>query len=357
MRSHANRRPPPAQRRGHGFTQTLRAGEWWEFKLAPLFAVVYATAYLLELPLASLWPLFILALAALVPGAAYVSVLNDLTDLEEDLASGKANRLVGRSRAFVAGLLLCCILPGLAVALYWRKDTLLLALYLAAWAAFTLYSVRPIRLKSRGLAGLLADAAGAHLFPTLLVVVLVFRWGGASLDPLWLAAVGVWSLGLGLRGNLWHQITDVSNDERVGLRTFASRHKITSLRRLGNFFIFPAELTALAALLARLQSPAALLFLLLYLLLEWSRRRMWKTGLVVVVPRERSSILMLEYYEVFFPLALLIASTARNPADALVAAAHLLIFPRRAAQCLKDCVKLARQSIAKALGRARRRAA
>ncbi|HEX7957960.1 MAG TPA: hypothetical protein VF508_13505, partial [Pyrinomonadaceae bacterium] len=171
----------PPRGRGGGLTRTVRAAEWWEFKFSPILATAYATAFLLNFSLASLWPALLLALAALVPGAAYVSVINDLTDIEDDLACGKPNRLVGRSRGFVAAVLACCVAPGVAFAFYWRGDPLLLSLYLAAWVAFTLYSLPPARLKVRGMAGLLADACGAHLFPTLLVAVLVFRWGGAPL--------------------------------------------------------------------------------------------------------------------------------------------------------------------------------
>jgi 4-hydroxybenzoate polyprenyltransferase len=341
---------PPAQGRAAKLSQTIRAVDWWEFKLSPIFATVYATALLLNVSVASLWPLLLLALAALVPGAAYVSVINDLTDMKDDLASGKANRLVGRSRAFVACVLACCILPGVAVAFYWRRDPLVLSLYLAAWVAFTLYSLPPFRLKNRGVLGLLADASGAHLFPTLLAVGLVYRRGGEALDAVWFAAVAVWSLSLGLRGNLWHQLSDRHNDERVGLRTFARSHKITLLHGVGNFGIFPSEVIAFAVMLALSASRAAAAALALYLLLEWARRVMWRTNLVVVVPKERSSILMLEYYEVFFPVALLLSSSTRHAPDALVLAAHLLLFPRRAFQVLKDVFKLTRQGWHKLFG-------
>ncbi|HEX8116789.1 MAG TPA: UbiA family prenyltransferase [Pyrinomonadaceae bacterium] len=349
MRLRAAQTHQPAGPQRPGLSQTVRAFEWWEFKLAPIFATAYATAYTLQLPLASLWPLFILVLAALVPGAAYVSVLNDLTDIEEDIASGKPNRLAGRSRWFAAALLLCCVLPGAALMFYWRRDPLLLGLYLAAWVAFTLYSVRPFRLKSRGLPGLLADASGAHLFPTLVVVVLVYRFGGALVDPQWFTVVAVWALCLGLRGNLWHQLSDLRNDARVGLRTFASRHKITLLRGLGNFVIFPAEAAAFALILWRAGSVAALVALLFYALLEGARRVAWGMRLVVVVPKERASIVMLEYYEVFFPAALIISSALRHPSDALVLAAHLLLFRRRPAQCLKDAFNLLRHFSPKVL--------
>ncbi|MFN2482778.1 MAG: UbiA family prenyltransferase [Pyrinomonadaceae bacterium] len=342
MASRVIKNPQPAQRQGGNLSQTIRAFDWWEYKLSPIFATIYATAFLLKLPIISLWPLFLLALAALVPGAAYVSVLNDLTDLGDDLASGKANRLVGKSRAFVAALLACCVLPGVAVAAHWRGDALLLSLYLAAWIAFTLYSLPPARLKSRGLLGLLADASGAHLFPTLLVVALVYRWRAEPIDPVWFGSVAAWSLSLGLRGILWHQLSDLHNDEKIGLRTFARRHKIARLRGLGNFVIFPVEAAAFAVMLWRAGSLLAIALLCFYALLEFSRKKLWEMNLVIVVPKERFHILMHEYYEAFFPLAILVSSARRYPLDALVIAAHLLLFPRRPIQTLKDVVKLIR---------------
>jgi 4-hydroxybenzoate polyprenyltransferase len=345
LESQAIKNPLPAQRQGAQLSQTIRAAEWWEFKLSPIFATVYATAYLLKTPAAALWPLLLLALLALVPGAAYVSVINDLTDMRDDLASGKANRLVGRSRAFVAAILACCVLPGVAVAFHWRGDPLLLSLYLAAWAAFSLYSLPPVRLKKRGALGLLADASGAHLFPTLLVVALVFRWRAEPVDPVWFASVAAWSLGYGLRGILWHQLSDLHNDEKIGLSTFARRHKIARLRGLGNFVIFPVEAAAFALLLWRADSRLALALLGFYALLELSRRALWRTNLVIVVPKDRYRILMHEYYEVFYPLALLLSSSLRHPEDAILLAAHFLFFPRRATQTLRDIVKLLKQGV------------
>ncbi|MET0624926.1 MAG: hypothetical protein ABW250_18400, partial [Pyrinomonadaceae bacterium] len=107
---------------------------------------------------------------------------------------------------------------------------------------------------------------------------------------------------------------------------------------------------AFAIMLLLLGSRAAVAALALYLMLEWARRLMWKTGLVVVVPKERASILMLEYYEVFFPLALLLSSSTRHPGDLLVVAGHLLLFPGRARQVLKDGFKLTRQAMHKLSG-------
>lgn len=342
MESPATENLTPARGRWPGISRTVRAAEWWEYKLSPIFATAYATALLLKLSLVSLWPLLLLLLVALATCAAYVSVINDLTDLTDDLASGKANRLVGRSRAFVAAVLACSILPGVAVSIYWRGEPLLLSLYLAAWAAFTLYSLPPLRLKGRGVYGLLADASGAHLFPTLLAVCLVYRWRGGPFDPVWLTSVAVWSLSFGVRGILWHQLTDSDNDEKIGLRTFARCHNLARLRGLGNFVVFPAELCAFAVMLWRADSRVALVLLCVYALLELARAKLWGVNLVVVVPKPRFQILMLEYYELFFPVAVVLSSSARYPADAFMIAAHLFLFPRRAARTLRDGVQFIR---------------
>jgi len=325
--------------------QTIRASDWWEFKLSPMFAVVYATAFILGSPISSLWPLLLLALAALVPGAAYVSVINDVTDREDDIASGKKNRLIGKSSTFVICLLLCCILPGIAVATYLYNDPLLLALYLAAWAAFSLYSIPPVRLKSQGFWGVMADASGANLFPTLFLVGLVHRWEGRPINWAWFISVAVWSLSFGLRGILWHQLTDLRNDEKIDLPTYVRKRTLAQVRWVGNYVFFTIEVVAFAAIVWQIKSFFAVIFLALYAMIEWARLSQWGTHLVVVVPKERASIIMLEYYEFWFPLAILLSSSSRYTSDILIMIAHLLFFPRRAVQTIKDITILLKKQV------------
>jgi 4-hydroxybenzoate polyprenyltransferase len=327
---------PLARRPWLELSRTARAAEWWEFKLSPILATAYATAFLLKISIISLWPLLLLLLVALAACATYVSVINDLTDFKDDLASGKANRLVGKSPAFVAAVFACCVLPGAAVAFGWRGEPLLLSLYLASWAAFTLYSLRPFRLKGRGVLGLLADASGAHLFPSLLAAAVACGGAARRADAFWFAAVGAWALSFGLRGILWHQLFDLNNDEKIGLSTFARRHDAGSLRRLGDFVVFPAELAAFCLMLWLAGSPLAFALLCYYALLSFMRKRFWGMGLTVVAPKANAYIAMQEYYEVFFPLAFLLSSSARYPLDALLVTPHLLLFPRRALRSAKD---------------------
>ena len=291
---------------------------------------MYASAFLLRVSIISLLPLVFLVLVALAACAAYVSVVNDFTDRADDMASGKTNRLVGKSSSFIRSVIAFCILSGLAVAFYWRHDPLLLLLYSASWIAFTLYSFPPVRLKQRSGLGVLADACGAHVFPTLLAVAAVYRWTQQPFDLIWLVSIGVWSFSFGVRGILWHQLSDLHHDESINLRTFARAHKRESLQRLGNFIVFPLELAAFAVMLLHTRSVVAMTLLGVYAVLNFLRGRLYGWNFCVVEPKPKfHHIVMHEYYEVFFPLAFILASSNQYPVDAFVLLAHGLVFPKR----------------------------
>ncbi len=95
-------------------------------------------------------------------------------------------------------------------------------------------------------------------------------------------------------------------------------------------------------MLWRVESRVALALLCVYALLEFARAKLWRVNLVVAVPKPSFQILMLEYYELLFPLAIVLSSTLRYPADAIMVAAHIALFRRRATQTLKDVVQVIR---------------
>src|SRR5260221_8485534 len=212
---------------------SVRADAWWEHKLSPILATMYATAGLVQAPFASLFPAIALALAALTVCASYVSVLNDLTDADDDRASGKPNRWMGASRVYPLVLLAACVAGGAGFLTLWRADTLVSGAYLCSWLAFTLYSVPPCRLKGRGIWGVLAEACGAHLFPTLFAVFLLYRRSGTAGPAPWTIAVAPWGVAGGIRGLLRPQNADAPAHATIGLRTFAALHGTAVTQRLG----------------------------------------------------------------------------------------------------------------------------
>jgi hypothetical protein len=327
---------------GSRLTAAMRAGEWWEYKIAPILAIFYATSLLASESILAVAPSLLLLLAALVPGAVYVSVLNDLTDRDEDRRAGKANRMAGAPLWFAWAAIAPAVAAGLAIAWSWRDDPLLSGCYLAAWTAFTLYSLPPFRLKTRGLAGLVADASGAHLFPTLVAVLLAFRASGKPVDVLWLVAVGSWAFAHGLRGILWHQLLDSEADRVAGVRTFVQRVTRPRAVALGHYLAWPVELAALVLLLWKLGLAAPPIALLLYGLLVRQRLRIFRMRAIVVEPHPRYLLLLQEYYILFLPVALLVEAALRRPADALVLLVHLALFPISLARVARDSWKLRR---------------
>jgi 4-hydroxybenzoate polyprenyltransferase len=299
------------------------------------------------LPLVALWPAALTILLALVPGAAYVSVINDITDRDDDRAAGKPNRMTGRSPLVAAMLVVIPIAAGLFFSFLWRRDVLLLSFYLTAWLAFSLYSLPPFRTKTRGIFGVLCDASGAHLFPTLVAVVLTYRGAGRAVDPIWLGAIALWSFAYGLRGILWHQLTDRENDRAASVRTFAQRHPPEVAVRIGTFVAFPLEVAALVVLIWRMQSFVPVAMLALHLCFVWRRVRLWKMNVVIVEPRPHFLIVLHEYYDVWWPIGIVIASSIRDPRDLLILAAHLLLFPVRVTRSIGEIGKLSKQILAR----------
>jgi 4-hydroxybenzoate polyprenyltransferase len=323
---------------------TIRAWAWWDHKLAPLAGTGYATVYMAHGSLLGTAPRLLLVLLAVAAAAAYVSLINDLCDLRDDRAAGKANRLAGRSRRFaVTSMLVCAAIGAGAGAGAWETEPAAWALFAGPWIAFTLYSASPVRLKNRGAWGTLADAAGAHLFPQLLMAVVVLRVHDSAPEAAWLAAVAVWSLALGLRGAVWHQLEDRDNDRVARVRTFGAASP-GAARRLVERGVFPLELAAFGVLLALAQSVLAIAFLLLQVVLERVRSRIWDWRLAVVAS-SASRLVLHEYYVVFYPLAFLAACAVRQPDAAVLLVAHCLLFHRSVFGAAREFTGLAEYQV------------
>src|SRR4029078_7642819 len=159
---------------------------------------------------------------SIVSVAIYASAVNELTDRVDDAAAGKRNRAAG-GPVSVTALVAVAVAAGLAFAWHWRDDRPLLVCYLAAWLAFALYSIPPVRLKNRGFAGVLCDAAGEQMFPALASVFVACLGTPRAPSAAWVAAVAVWALAVGLRGLVWHQLKDVENDRAAGPPAFCAQ--------------------------------------------------------------------------------------------------------------------------------------
>src|SRR5690606_12515149 len=149
-----------------------------------------------------------------------------------------------------------------------------------------------------------------------------------SLDILWFSGIGLWSLLFGLRGILWHQFYDRDDDLKVGSTTFAT---MTTPERfkVQEVFVFAMEVIAFAYILTELSITFLYIAVLAYCALTFLRYRALNQKLLMVhnPPNEPFQILLLDLYQVCFPLGLLIYIAVFDSQVWPVIVIHLLIFP------------------------------
>lgn len=315
----------------------IRAPEWWGFKLPPLLAVGYASALLSGGELYQMAPLFLFFLGSLAIGAVYVSIVNDMTDIAEDMAVGKKNRVAKLSPWLRGSWVAGCLAIGGVFGYFMWPDRLTVALYSLAWVAFSLYSIPPFRFKERGIFGVICDASGAHFFPSLFMVSGIYYGAGAEIDYYWMTLIGVWALAFGCRGILWHQFIDRENDLQTNLTTFATKVNPAKFKPIA-VMLFLVELLAFTGVLMRIDLIAAWVALLLYVILVAIRyARYSNIPIILITPHDKhSQVLMIDYYQTFFPLSLLVFAGFNQPFAWIVLIVHIVLFPTNIIIPLKD---------------------
>lgn len=314
-----------------------RYSEWWEYKIVPLLAISYAFIHMAQFKFATIYYDLIFPLIAIVVGAVYVSVVNDMTDINEDFVAGKRNRMGSVPVFFRIIIIGGCLIGGVICGFMIYPDMLSLFFYLMAWIAFSLYSIPPFRLKKRGVWGILCDAMGAHLFPTMFIVTYLSALHGSTWSMWWYFEVGIWSFAYGLRGILWHQFFDRDNDLKSKTTTFATTIDPDRFKNQ-ELLIFTVEVVAFGAIFIKTLSFWTVSALLVYILLVFIRTYVFKyQNSLIITPLDcPHQILLNDFYLVFFPLSLLLTSATTQPGVWVVLCCHLVLFPRKTILVLYD---------------------
>lgn len=313
-----------------------RTSEWFQWKIPPLLAAGYAVIFINDLPFSSdILDLALLIISICMVGA-YGYIINDVFDIEQDLAAGKKNTMVKLSpfmRFFLLGL---CLLIGFAVFLLLNPTPFLLSLYTANFLLPTLYSVPPIRWKERGILGVLADTAAAHMLPTLIIIYTFTQLVPAVGIDSWflLVTMTLWAFFVGFRGIINHQLLDLEDDQKIAVVTFAGSKPRKAIRNIVLWFSYPAELISFAAFISLLTVNSTLLGFAVsgFALLEISKWwRGWQfTYFFPETPESERYLPFMdnEFYVAWLPVLLAFQLLFLNPLFAIILALHLLIFYR-----------------------------
>ena len=279
-----------------------------------------------------------------VTAALFASLINDIADLEKDRLAGK-EKAIGKFGPGGRTLLLCAVVVfSLASLLTLISNGYPIAglIYLAIIAVFAAYSLPPVRLKERSYWGLIAVALGEHVLPTMLALSLLWPLTESAQLLNWLIGAGIWSFAFGLRGIIWHQLSDIDADAAGHCTTAATTIGTKALTSAGNCFVFPLEVVSFAYLLILSDNPLSYAFLFLHGLIEFLNFKYMEAGLMVVSPKENGRFILFEYYQLLFPLSLLLSLTIRDSAYLIASVSFMILFAEPLGRLLKILLHLLR---------------
>jgi 4-hydroxybenzoate polyprenyltransferase len=299
--------------------QFARPGNWWCSKIPPLLAVAYLTVLVrdMEVNLAgSLIACFVFSVSCV---ATYGHIINDAFDIEQDRLAGRHNAMAGLSWSarvmFALVFLALGFLPA-PIANYSLAALVLLAFnYL--WP--TIYSAPTIRLKERQLAGVISDAMGSHITPTLFAIAVFGAASGEQGRVAFPLLMTLWAAALGIKGILHHQVADRESDMRSGTMTFATTTPPERIRQFLVRFNLWVELPLSAALVLLTYGwcPLAAAAFATYCVVEAAKYRLgFKFSLNADARTVRPSVPFANemFYTVWLPLAAAVQLAVRNPA-------------------------------------------
>lgn len=319
------------------FLSFTRHSEWWEPKIIPLLSVGYLVICLNGYSWAASIGRLLFLILSIIIGAVYVSIINDASDIKEDRAAGKKNRMEKLAGWQIALIIVSCGCIGVYCGYRIYPDTRSLLFYILSWIVFSLYSFYPFRLKERGIWGVLADSTGAHLFPTLLIACNLVYFSGDTPSLSWTILTGIWAFSFGLRGILWHQFYDRENDTVARINTFASRIEPDRFR-FRESLIFTVEIICFSLMIYEIANIWLLLSVLFYILLVIIRKKALNiTTIIILTSKDQPfRIILHDFYLLFFPLAILVSIAIHQPYGWILLCVHFLLFPRPVYDVARD---------------------
>jgi 4-hydroxybenzoate polyprenyltransferase len=203
-------------------THPFRVEDWWRSKAALLMGFVYLFALWFDIPMQAFIPLSVLSVVVIIGFASFGYVVNDFFDKEKDRLSGKKNFLLGKSTSYQIGLVLLTLAFVSFSWLYLPATFYSFILISIQLTLFIIYSVPPLRLKEKGIAGLITDALYAHAVPVVLAAYTFLLASGRSLPWLSLILLSIWQFAIGIRNILLHQSEDIDADARSRTQNYSA---------------------------------------------------------------------------------------------------------------------------------------
>ena len=315
----------------------FRIYDWWEYKipqiLIPIYLVILNTDYLISST--NSLKIFLQLLLGVVIGALTISIMGEFFDIEQDSLANKKNGFENLNQKQTPIVLLTTVAINIIFLFFLEKSTLVF--YLLSIITFILYYSPFVRLKEKGILGVIADSLGSHVFPSIFVFlclipiedILKFKY---SIFLFWVFLFGI-------RGILNHQYTDLENDKKSNTNTFVRTSSRLTKKILQKIVLSLEIIFFILLLISTVPLNLISFSLLLYLLVLFGRKMLYNNAIVYFNIRiDRAfTIFLFEFYSIFFPLLLIIQIyTINQTAFWGILILHIIITLKRVITILKE---------------------
>ena len=252
--------------------------------------------------------------------------INSFSDRKSDKLANKPNEFNLHSNSFGVTFVTFNVIFILLCSIYITSISYLYFLFLflsivSSWS----YSCLPLRLKERGILGLITASLAQRFFPVMLINSTIGSWSAA------LNLIAILSLLIGLRYICAHQIEDYENDLKSNTRTYAVTEGINKIKLISRYVIYPLEIILLTLVLVFLDYAAlfCISFLLIYIFSLIVNKQFYK------LLDGASYFPFSPFYNFYMPVSLCIAissiiSTGYSFMITVVSVAVTFVFSREA---------------------------
>lgn len=203
---------------------------------------------------------FLFAQICLLSSFGYA--INSFSDKKSDKLTNKPNEFNLHSNAFgitfVAFNIICILVSSFCItSISYLYYLFLFLSIVSSWS----YSCLPLRLKERGIFGLITASLAQRYFPVMLINSTIGSWSTS------LNLIAILSLLIGLRYISVHQIEDYGNDLKSDTLTYTVTKGINNIKFISRFFLYPLEVTLLIVVISFLGHATlfCISFLIIYI--------------------------------------------------------------------------------------------
>lgn len=305
----------------------FRMSDWWRSKAALLMGIVYLFVFWFDIGFEKFLALALLSVFTISGFASFGYLLNDFFDREKDTKAGKKNFLAGKSSLQIAPLFAVSLSFLLVPWMYLPLDLFSAGLIVSEILLFFIYSMPPLRLKEKGLTGIITDSFYAHALPVILACHTFSLAAGQPLPVFPAVLLFVWQSLYGIRNILLHQENDLDADRAAGARNFVAGIYPQPFRKAISYLIISETAASLVffGMLVLVQPLMTLLPTTIIILSAVFFVKYNKAGMDHALP-PRWRYFPNGVFEEWTPPVLLIALTSVDTRFALILPLHLLAF-------------------------------